>query len=62
MAGEEDPQPAPAQPGDDCDPVPGHPVSAGKRSPPPRLLDVLIQRLRYMHYSLRTEQAYVYWV
>jgi integron integrase len=23
---------------------------------------VLIQRLRYMHYSLRTEQAYVYWV
>jgi integron integrase len=23
---------------------------------------VLVQRLRYMHYSLRTEQAYVYWV
>ncbi|HEY5307995.1 MAG TPA: integron integrase, partial [Casimicrobiaceae bacterium] len=31
-------------------------------SPPPRLLDALIQRLRYLHYSLRTEQAYVYWV
>jgi integron integrase len=31
-------------------------------SPPPRLLDALSQRLRYMHYSLRTEQAYVYWV
>jgi integron integrase len=30
--------------------------------PSPRLLEVLIQRLRYMHYSLRTEQAYVYWV
>jgi integron integrase len=62
MAGEEDPQPASVQPGDDCDPVPGHPVSASKRSPPPRLLDVLIQRLRYMHYSIRTEQAYVHWV
>ena len=28
----------------------------------PRLLDVLRQRLRYLHYSLRTEQAYVHWV
>jgi integron integrase len=28
----------------------------------PRLLDVLRQRLRYAHYSLRTEQAYVHWV
>ena len=27
-----------------------------------RLLDQLRERLRYMHYSLRTEQAYVYWV
>jgi integron integrase len=26
------------------------------------LLEALVQRLRYMHYSLRTEQAYVYWV
>src|SRR3954463_14507294 len=30
--------------------------------PPPRLLDALRERLRYMHYSLRTEEAYVYWV
>ncbi len=29
---------------------------------PPKLLDSLVQRLRYLHYSLRTEQAYVYWV
>jgi integron integrase len=29
---------------------------------PPRLLESLVQRLRYLHYSLRTEQAYVYWV
>ena len=29
---------------------------------PPRLLDVLRQRLRYLHYSLRTEDAYVHWV
>ncbi len=28
----------------------------------PRLLDALRERLRYMHYSLRTEEAYVYWV
>lgn len=28
----------------------------------PRLIETLVQRLRYMHYSLRTEQAYVYWV
>ena len=27
-----------------------------------RLLDTLRERLRYMHYSLRTEEAYVYWV
>lgn len=26
-----------------------------------RLLDQLRERLRYLHYSLRTEQAYVYW-
>src|SRR5512142_1422352 len=29
---------------------------------PPRLLDLLRSQIRYMHYSLRTEQAYVYWV
>ena len=27
-----------------------------------RLLDQLRERIRYCHYSLRTEQAYVYWV
>jgi hypothetical protein len=27
-----------------------------------RLLDSLRERLRYMHDSLRTEEAYVYWV
>jgi hypothetical protein len=30
--------------------------------PPLRLLDALRERLRYMHCSLRTEEAYVYWV
>jgi integron integrase len=29
---------------------------------PVRLLDQLRDRIRYAHYSLRTEQAYVYWV
>ena len=29
---------------------------------PSLLLDRLRERLRYMHYSLRTEEAYVYWV
>ncbi len=37
-----------------------------KPSKPPlrsaRLLDQLRERIRYMHYSLRTEQAYLYWV
>ena len=27
-----------------------------------RLLDQLRERIRYMHYSLRTEKVYVYWV
>jgi hypothetical protein len=27
-----------------------------------RLLDQLRERLRYLHYSLRTEEAYVHWV
>jgi integron integrase len=27
-----------------------------------RLLDQLRERIRYMHYSIRTEEAYVYWV
>lgn len=29
---------------------------------PPRLLDALRQQIRYLHYSLRTEAAYVHWV
>ena len=29
---------------------------------PLRLLDLLRQQIRYMHYSLRTEEAYVHWV
>jgi len=28
----------------------------------PRLLDQLRERIRYLHYSIRTEQAYVHWV
>ncbi len=28
----------------------------------PRLLGQLRERLRYLHYSLRTEQNYLYWV
>jgi integron integrase len=37
-----------------------------RRAPPPlhstRLLDQVRERVRYLHYSLRTEEAYVYWV
>ena len=32
------------------------------RSAPLRLLDAVRERLRYMHHTLRTEEAYVYWV
>jgi site-specific recombinase XerD len=37
------------------------------RNPPsaqaaPRLLDQVRERARYLHYSLRTEKAYVYWI
>ena len=28
----------------------------------PRLLDALREQIRYMHYSIRTEEAYVHWV
>ena len=37
-----------------------NPVSYIPQSP--RLLDQLREVLRYKHYSLRTEEAYVYWV
>ena len=41
--------------------------SAMKPAAPPvlratRLLDQVRERIRYKHYSLRTEQAYVQWV
>ena len=29
--------------------------------PPTRLLDALRERIRVLHYSLRTERAYVQW-
>jgi len=44
------------------------PLRSTSTSPPPsgppplRLLAAVRERLRYMHYSLRTEEAYVYWV
>jgi integron integrase len=36
--------------------------SAGQARPRQRLLDALRDQIRYMHYSLRTEEAYVHWV
>ncbi len=42
-------------------PSPGHPV-APPHATPPRLLDALREQIRYLHYSLRTEHAYVHWV
>jgi len=30
--------------------------------PPVRLLDQLRSQIRYLHYSIRTEEAYVHWV
>ena len=39
---------------------PDTPASSSSR--PPRLLDQVREAIRYRHYSLRTEQAYVYWV
>ena len=30
--------------------------------PPGRLLDQLRSQIRYLHYSIRTEEAYVHWV
>jgi integron integrase len=34
--------------------------SPGPREP--KLMQQVVQRLRYLHYSLRTEEAYVYWI
>jgi integron integrase len=36
-------------------------MSSAADSPPSRLLDALREQVRYMHYSLRTEEAYVHW-
>jgi len=36
--------------------------SAEKTLQKPRLLDQVRERLRYRHYSLRTEQAYLHWI
>jgi site-specific recombinase XerD len=35
---------------------------ASPAAPPRRLLDAVRERVRYLHYSLRTEEAYVHWV
>ena len=43
-------------------PSPPSSSAVGFPAAAPRLLDALRERLRYMHYSLRTEEAYVYWV
>jgi integron integrase len=37
-------------------------VSTAADQNPPRLLDLLRQQTRLLHYSLRTEEAYVHWV
>ena len=36
--------------------------SSTSPSPAPRLLQKVRERIRYLHYSLRTEEAYVHWV
>jgi integron integrase len=51
----------------DCAPDPPDRLSADAEHPPaadahPRLLDRVRERIRYRHYSYRTEQAYVEWV
>jgi hypothetical protein len=43
-------------------PSPPSSSAVGFPAAAPRLLDALRERLRYMHYSLRTEEASVYWV
>jgi integron integrase len=37
-------------------------LPAGPDRPPPRLLEQLREQIRYLHYSIRTEEAYVHWV
>jgi len=38
------------------------PAAGAQQQRPQRLLDALRAQIRYMHYSLRTEEAYVHWV
>ncbi len=38
------------------------PPEAAAHAAPARLLDQVRERVRYLHYSLRTEQAYVHWI
>ncbi|WP_415203318.1 phage integrase N-terminal SAM-like domain-containing protein [Pseudorhodoferax sp.] len=40
---------------------PGSPASAATPSQPPKLLDALRDRIRVLHYSIRTERAYMDW-
>ncbi len=40
----------------------GNCVNAPPAAPPRRLLDQLADRIRFKHYSMRTEQAYCVWV
>jgi hypothetical protein len=37
-------------------------VAHSRRLQSSRLLDPVRERIRYLHYSIRTEQAYVHWV
>jgi len=44
------------------DPLPDPDADADADTPPrPRLLDAVREQVRYRHYSLRTEEAYVHW-
>jgi len=42
--------------------VPGVTMGPAPPAPPQRLLDQVREQLRYLHYSLRTEEACVHWV
>jgi hypothetical protein len=44
--------------------IPVNPCKPVERSPlkSVRLLDQVHERIRYRHYSIRTEEAYVHWV
>jgi len=42
--------------------VPAPPAAGRERDRQPRLLDRVRDAIRVRHYSLRTEQAYVFWI